>query len=185
MRLAQSEAPARHALCPAVDVTKHAHSICDCAALQTKDQDNQLLVRKLKERFERCASPPELGAAHLCLLKAGVVAASAMPPCQRLHPWVCLLPDKIWKAGAGAQGGPQDADSHSAVQQTGGECNRECRQPCAALRLEFLQEHAGGGALSPCLHATSCLCALYPVRCRACAHHQCISLCICTGDKAC
>lgn len=32
----------------------HDQSTRGCAALQTKDQDNELLVRKLKERFERC-----------------------------------------------------------------------------------------------------------------------------------
>ena len=56
-------------MCPAQDVTRGAHSICGCAALQTKDQDNELLVRKLKERFERCMSTPALHAAHLCPLK--------------------------------------------------------------------------------------------------------------------
>ena len=27
--------------------------LCVCAALQTQDQDNEVLVRKLRERFER------------------------------------------------------------------------------------------------------------------------------------
>lgn len=27
--------------------------LCGCAALQTQDQDNEVLVRKLRERFER------------------------------------------------------------------------------------------------------------------------------------
>ena len=27
--------------------------LCGCAALQTNDQDNEMLVRKLRERFER------------------------------------------------------------------------------------------------------------------------------------
>ena len=82
-RLAQAEAPARNVLCPAQDVSRRAHSICGCAALQTKDQDNELLVRKLKERFERCAKARELPAAHLCLLKACSVAAWAMPSHQQ------------------------------------------------------------------------------------------------------
>ena len=31
-------------------------SAIGCAALQTKDQDNETLVRKLRERFERCGA---------------------------------------------------------------------------------------------------------------------------------
>ena len=57
----------------------------------------------------------------------------------------------LWTASGGAQGGSQDADSHSAVQQPGGECDGAYRQPRAALCLELLQEHGGGEALAPCL----------------------------------
>ena len=93
-RLAQSEAPARNVLCPAQDVSRRAHSICGCAALQTKDQDNELLVRKLKERFERCVSSPELHAAHPCPLKRMLLLLDPCHLVNRVILRACMLPDK-------------------------------------------------------------------------------------------
>ena len=139
-------------LCLAQDVITGAHSICGCAALQTKDQDNELLVRKLKERFERCVSTPELHAAHPCPLKRVLWLLGPCYLVNRVILWACMLPDKACgQLVVGRRGGSQDADSHSAVQQPGGECDGAYRQPRAALCLELLQEHGGGEALAPCL----------------------------------
>ena len=88
----------------------------------------------------------------------------------------------LWTASGGAQGGSQDADSHSAVQQPGCECDGAYWQPRAALRLELLQEHGGGEALAPCL--CNCPACMHGVlRCRPCALHRRIRWSVCTAER--
>ena len=138
---------------PALLVTRRAHSSCGCAALQTKDQDNELLVRKLKERFERCATPPELPAAHLCTRRAGRVAAWAMPPCQGKG--ICCGASSQTRFGQRVVVCRVDLKMPTVtVQYSSLGVNATVHVGSRALPscLELLQEHGGGETLSSCLH---------------------------------